>query len=58
MSCLQCIEDQYLLARINQLIGFDFDLNHDHIELILDAPQDQSITGWTVEPHSTKVRTQ
>ena len=52
---IQCIEDQYPLARINQLIGFDFDSNHDHIELIFDAPQDQKFTGWTIEPQSTKV---
>uniref|UniRef100_A0A1X7TJ69 Death domain-containing protein n=1 Tax=Amphimedon queenslandica TaxID=400682 RepID=A0A1X7TJ69_AMPQE len=54
-NAVNCIEEQYPLARINQLIGFDFDSNHDRIELILDAPQDQSITGWTIEPHSTKL---
>ncbi|XP_019863800.1 PREDICTED: uncharacterized protein LOC109592941, partial [Amphimedon queenslandica] len=54
-NAITCIENQYPLARINQLIGFDFDSNHDHIELIFDAPQDQSITGWTIEPHSTKL---
>uniref|UniRef100_A0A1X7TSD7 Death domain-containing protein n=1 Tax=Amphimedon queenslandica TaxID=400682 RepID=A0A1X7TSD7_AMPQE len=53
-TTVTCIEDQYPLARINQLIHFDFDSNHDYIELILDAPQDQSITGWTIEPQSTK----
>ena len=49
------MEDQHPLARIIQLISFDFDSNHNYIELNFNTLQDQSFTGWTIEPHSCKV---
>ena len=39
------------MAKINQLVNFDFDSSCDHIELNFDFPQESPSTGWSIEPH-------
>ncbi|XP_019855316.1 PREDICTED: uncharacterized protein LOC100631792 isoform X2 [Amphimedon queenslandica] len=46
-SIVNYVEDQYPLAKISCLISFDFDSNHDHIEVIFNASQ--------IKPHSYKL---
>ncbi|XP_019859374.1 PREDICTED: uncharacterized protein LOC109587585 [Amphimedon queenslandica] len=50
------VQTEYPQAEIGQHVPFSFDPSSDYIELILDAPQDESFQGWTIEPDTIPCR--